>query len=289
MPRRRERRPRRWLIVGALLAVVHQPPALGAQPASATSMANRGWRVHGEATVRVYLPAGRLTVETWDRDSVHLAGTLGPNAMLFGNGAPPHVKVGVEARSRVDSTLPQAWLVVQVPRRARLWVKAIDAELDLAGTQVELEAYTVRGAIRVRDVRGSTTIESIDAPVRLADASGDVRVRGSRATVECTRVHALATISTVSGAVVLRSSQVEGRVETVGGAITLDAVRPGGSLSLQSHAGDITLSLSTAARPVLQLWSRGGAVRQGQQQGDVRYGTIEARSFRGNVTVRTPY
>jgi hypothetical protein len=278
----------RW---GCVCAVALASMVLGARPLPAQREApavavQRGWRVNADAAVRVYLPAGRLTVSAWDRDSVHLAGTLGANAALFGGGAAPHVKVGVEARSRTDATLPSAQLVVHVPRRARLWIKMIDGDLEVSGTRVEVEAYTVRGHVSVRDVEGSTTVESIDAPVTLTGASGDIRIRGSRAQVALARVTAIATISTVSGTVTLQASPIEGRIETVGGAITVDAVRAGGSLTLQTHAGDIVLSLPASARPRLALWSRGGAVRDAGPPGNARHGSIEARSFKGNVTVR---
>lgn len=247
--------------------------------------AARGWSVAPDATVRLYVPAGRVTVRAWDRDSVDLQGTLHANASLFGGGASTHVKVGVEAYSQTDGTLPRATLEVRVPPRARLWIKMIDGELSVSGTQVELEAYTVRGVVEVRDARGSTTIESIDAPVRLSHANGDVRIRGSRAAVVLDSVDALASVATVSGPVELRASRVEGRIETVGGAVRVDGVRRGGVLAVQSHAGDITLIVPASATPRLTLWSRGGVVRDSLPAGNARYGTIEARSFKGSVVV----
>jgi hypothetical protein len=247
----------------------------------------QGWGVSRDATVRLYVPAGQLVVRTWDRDSVHLSGTLHDNASLFGGGARTHVKVGVEARSQSDGTLPQATLAVMVPRRARLWVKMIDGTLDLAGTRVELEAYTVRGRLAVRDVAGTTTLESIDAPVHLTSATGDVRIRGSRATVTLERVSALASIATVSGAVVLRTSPIEGRIETVGGAISLDAVRAGGTLTAQTHAGDITLSFGETARPFVRAWARGRVVTGVDGTGQPSRGSIEARSFKGEIRLRS--
>lgn len=261
-------------------------PARGGDPARVTQLAERGWSVSADATVRLYVPAGRLTVHTWNRDSVHLRGTLQANASLFGGGARTHVKVGVEARSQTDGTLPRATLDIYVPRDARLWVKMIDGEMTVSGTQVELEAYTVKGSIDVRDAHGSTTIESIDAPVSVSQASGDVRIRGSRAVVRLNDVRALASIATVSGAVELHASPIEGRVETVGGAITVDAVRAGSSLTVQTHAGDITLLFSNTTRPRVQAWARGRPVPGVHGTGQAQRGTIEARSFRGAVTVR---
>jgi hypothetical protein len=265
-------------------------PALALAAAAAASRGSaqpvvRGYAVAPDVTVRLYIPAGTLRIEAWERDSIHFAGTLGANAAVFGGGARTHVKLGVEARSHTDSTIPAAQVVVQVPRRARLWVKMIDGDLAVSGTTVELEAYTVRGRVDVHDVAGSTTVESIDAPVTLTDAIGDVRVRGSRAPVTLERVRAALSVSTVSGGVTLRASGVDGRIETVGGTIDVGGVRAGGVLELQSHSGTIVLRLDPRGVPALDLSSRRGTTPQPRLRGDARYGRIAARSFRGDVRV----
>lgn len=246
----------------------------------------RGWRVTADASLRVYLPAGALTVLAWERDSVDMTGTLGANASLFGGGEASHVKLGVEAHDMRDGTLPRATLVVRVPRRARVWVKMIDGALAVRGTRAELEAYTIRGRVEVQDVGGSTTIESIDAPVTLSQATGDVRIRGSRAVVSLDRVDALVSISTVSGAVVTNRSPVEGRIETVGGGITVRGVKAGARLGVQSHAGKVLLELPAGRVPLLELSSYRGVVRRADAAtGRADFGRIDARSFKGNITV----
>jgi hypothetical protein len=263
----------------SLLGSTSAPRApIGAPPVS------RGYAVTGDATIRLYVPAGRLDVETWDRDSVHLEGTLGPNASLFGGGARTHIKLGVEARSNTDETLPRATIQVRVPRRARLWVKMIDGQLQLSGTREELEAYTVRGAVVVRDVAGSTTVESIDAPVTITGATGDLRVRGSRGAVTLSDVQATMSVTTVSGSVTLTRSAAEGRVETIGGRIAVDGVAAGGTLELQSHNGALDIRVPATRVPLLELSSRSGAVRGTELRGAAAHGHIIARSFKGNVT-----
>lgn len=234
--------------------------------------------------MRLYVPSGTLSVETWDRDSVHLEGTLGANASLFGGGARTHIKLGIEARSNGDSTLPQARVQVRVPRRARLWIKMIDGQLAVSGTREELEAYTVRGSIVVRNVAGNTSVESIDAPVTITDASGNLRVRGSRGAVSLKGIRATMSVSTVSGKVGLLGSIAEGRVETIGGRIEVDGVAPGGTLELQSHNGVLDIRVPKSRIPLLDLSSRSGTVRGKELRGAASNGHIIARSFKGDVT-----
>jgi DUF4097 and DUF4098 domain-containing protein YvlB len=263
----------------ALALLLATATAAMAQPVA------RGFAVAPDVSMRLYVPSGTLRVEPWDRDSVHLAGTLGANASLFGGGARTHVKLGVEARTNADATIPVADVVVRVPRRARVWIKMIDGTLTVRGLQQELEAYTVRGGIEVHDVAGTITIESIDAPVLLAGASGDVRVRGSRGPVRLERVNATLSVSTVSGRVELVRSNAEGRIETVGGAVEVEGVRAGGLLELQSHGGAVRVLVDAARPPLLELSSRQGTVQAPPLKGAAQYGRIVARSFRGDVSV----
>ncbi|MCU0617170.1 MAG: DUF4097 family beta strand repeat-containing protein [Gemmatimonadaceae bacterium] len=243
----------------------------------------RGLAASADVTMRLYVPAGDVTVETWDRDSVHLAGQLGANASVFGGGTRTHIKLGIEARSNADSTLPRASLRVRVPRGARLWIKMIDGQLLVSGTRAELEAYTVRGAITVRDVAGITSVESIDAPVIIAGATGDLRVRGSRGRVSLTDVTATMSVSTVSGEVTLTRTAADGRVETIGGRIAVDGVAAGGTLELQSHNGAIEVQVPATRIPMLTLTSRSGTVTGAALRGNTAHGTIIARSFKGDV------
>ncbi len=267
-------------LLPVLAAVREMPAPRGEQPVS------RGFATTADVTMRLYVPSGRLTVEAWDRDSVHLEGRLGANASLFGGGARTHIKLGIEARSNSDSTLPQANVRVRVPRRARLWIKMIDGNLEVSGLREELEAYTVRGEIVVRDVSGNTSVESIDAPVSVSDASGQLRVRGSRGPVQLRAVRATMSISTVSGSVTVQNSAAEGRVETIGGRIEVDGVAAGGTLELQSHNGVLDIRVPGTRIPLLELSSRSGTVSGKTLRGSAVNGHIIARSFKGNVIAR---
>lgn len=270
-------------LLGTFLALATSAP-------SAAQSVSRGYAVTADATVRLYVPSGTLRVEAWDRDSVHMTGTLGANASVFGGGARTHVKLGVEAHSMTDGTLPQATLLVRVPRAARVWVKMIDGTMEVAGTRSELEAYLVQGAVSVHDVQGTTTIESIDASLQLTRASGSVRIRGSRGAVVLSDVRATVSVTTVSGPVTIQRSYVDGRVETIEGKVDVRVPVPvnahgTGILEVQTHGGPVSLSLPRQNTPARVLSSHSGHVRDNAPRGDARFGQLVVRSFRGDVIV----
>lgn len=244
-----------------------------------------GFRTTPDVTMRIYVPTGRVVIRTWLRDSVDVRGAISRNARFFGGGSRTHVKLGVEARSPADSTLPSATFEVIVPRKARVWVKVIDGEVDVRGTDGELEAYAMRGSVTVRESRGTTLIESIDAPVTVAGVSGDLRVRGSKGAVTCDSVQGTASVATVSGPVTLRNFTADARVETIGGDVSLFGRVGRATVDVQTHAGAIAIALDAKAVPQLDLSTRAGAVEGAKFTGTQAHGRVTARSFKGRIVV----
>lgn len=247
---------------------------------------HRGYAATRDVAIRIYVPAGRVQVVTWSRDSVDLAGTIGANASVFGGGSRTHVKLGVESRTASDSTMPRADLVISVPRAARVWIKTIDGDIDVRGTTGELEAYAVRGRIAVHDVSGVTSLESIDALVTVDRATGDLRVRGGKGDVSLVTVQGTVSVATISGAVSLSEFNGDGRVETIGGNVAFRSGSLAGmQLDIQTHAGAITLLLPAARAPTLDLSSRAGLPRLPKLAQSPANGRIVARSFKGRIVV----
>lgn len=295
--RRPERRARVAVIVAVIVAVALAlgvkasaiPAPLPAQsPARAgTAVAplHRGYAATRDVALRVYLPAGRVRLVAWDRDSVDITGTLNAGTTFFGGGARTHVKFGAESQG--SASLPGGDIVVSVPRGARAWVKSTTAIIDVQGVRGELELYAVGGSIAVRDAGGVISVESIDAPVTISRSSGEVRVRGGKGRLRLDAVTGTVSVTSVSGAVELVGPRApEARVETIGGAVRVDYGAYGGAtLELQSHAGDITVVVDRTKRPLLELTSRLGRMPKPTPAGDRTEGRIVARSFRGGINV----
>ena len=263
------------LLLAAPVGEAQQPPLKG-YPASAN------------VTMRIYVPAGRIRVGVWNRDSIHVSGTIGASAVMFGGGNRTHVKLGVEPKITGDPTLPAVDWVVTIPRGARVWIKMIDGAVSVTGTTGELEMYNVRGSVDAQNVSGVTSIESIDAPVTVTGARGDVRVRGGAGAVRLDDVRGTLSVATVSGSVTLSQLLASGRVETIGGSIGLTT----GSLAkeaieLQTHSGNIALTLDAARTPRLLLSSRAGPILGDKLTGADAFGVIDARSFKGRIMLRT--
>ncbi|WP_337171879.1 DUF4097 family beta strand repeat-containing protein [Gemmatimonas aurantiaca] len=273
-------------VAGLLLALCDRADATPSLGGGATPV-DRGFSVTPDVVVRIYVPKGKLRVQVWDRDSIHVRGQMSDGASFFGGGSRTHVKLGVEARVASDPRLPEADWVVHIPRRTRVWVKQIDGDLEVTGTSAELEAYTVRGRMVVHDVSGNTMLESIDAPVTVQNGRGDLRVRGSKGAVVLQHVQGTVSVATVSGPVTVQAARFDGRVETIGGDVIVERPELGkAELEIQTHSGGVTLRVDPRSAPRLTLSSRAGPPVGDVMAGSAEHGQLTVRSFKGRITVQ---
>jgi len=200
-------------------------------------------------------------------------------------------KLGVEPR-RIDGPQGPSDLVINVPRRARLSVKAVDAPITAEG--VGGWFYTVSGAIRLSGAAEDVEAESISGDVDLDLASmvlkartgrGHMVVRGSPQDVDA---------STIGGPLDIATSTIlRGRFGSVTGNIRYAATPAAGSVfEFSDHAGTVDIVLPRSASSRLELSSVSGAIANGFSQ--VRPASTAARTLTvrigagdAHMTVRT--
>ena len=243
--------------------------------------------VASDVSMRIWVPAGTVRVETWDRDSIRVTGSIGRNSHFFGGSGGRGAKLGVENNDSTDTGMPHGDLVVTVPRKAHVWIKMTDGEVIATHTAGELDVITVTGTIIAQDAEGVVSVETIDAAVTLAGISGEVRARSGGGRLSLVQLHGTLTAATVSGAIDLTgTAMADARLETIGGPIVVrGTVAHDALLDLETHNGPITLFLDRGALPALALSSRAGVVKNLLGPGNVKAGRIEARSFKGDINV----
>jgi DUF4097 and DUF4098 domain-containing protein YvlB len=240
-------------------------------------------------SLRIWVPSGKVRLESWDRDSIRVSGTIGRNSSYFGGGSGAGAKFGVENMDPKDTRLAEADLVVTVPRRARVWVKMTDGTFSGQGGGGELEVITVAGAITVTGATGVVAVETIDASVTLSQINGAVRVNGGGGRVSLSDIHGTLTATTVSGSLEYFGKVLsDAFLRTIGGTLTLrGGVEPKSLIELETHNGTIDLQVPAGSLPSLRLSTRTGTVRNafGKENGFI--GSIIARSFKGDINVRS--
>lgn len=267
---------KRILILGVMLCVGR---------VDAQDRVHRSFSVNPTVSLRIWLPSGRVRLETWDKDSILVEGTVAKGSNFFGGGGQGSAKLGVEQPNKRSTTLARGELVVTVPRRAQVFVKATDAIIETSHTYGDLELLTVGGRVTVDDAHGVVSIESIDAPISVHGATAMVRLHSGGGAVALRDVTGDLAVSTVRGSVQLVGESLsDAQIETVGGGVTVEGrMRRGAFIDIQTHEGSVVLRFRPNDVPVLELSSRGGQVTNGLNAGNLKVGRVAVRSFKGEV------
>ncbi|HEY7178734.1 MAG TPA: DUF4097 family beta strand repeat-containing protein [Gaiella sp.] len=218
----------------------------------------------GRASVRVEIPAGALSVETWPepRVEVEVAPARGDDGSA-GAAAETRVtavergdrqEVSVRAPKRESGLLGIAWgrgpelaVTVRCPEGTDLEFATHGGDLEARGRLGDVAVRSASGDASLADARslgyttasGDLTAGAVEAALAAKSASGDVDVRS---------VGASAAVSTVSGDVRLGETAGTVAVKTISGDVDLEAV--GAEVVVSSVSGDVDVS----AMPGLVLW-----------------------------------
>jgi DUF4097 and DUF4098 domain-containing protein YvlB len=216
-----------------------------------------------DAQVEVSNVAGEITVEAWDRNELHLTGTLAEQVEkleITGSDSRLRIEVKLPKRSRnIDGTI----LHLKVPSGISLEAEGVSADVRVRGIKGDVEAASVSGDVEL--VVGSKSIEA-------QSVSGDVTVDAPAATM--TRVES------VSGDVVIRGVRGEVRGETVSGDVKVRG-QTARRLEVQSVSGDLELDVELAVDAEVEGETMSGDVRLTVSKlPDVR---IELETYSGEI------
>jgi hypothetical protein len=260
---------------------------------------DRRFPVNADVSIRIYLPSGRAVVSGWDRDTIAVTARIPPGGgSFFGGGRGGAAKLGIEGDE--SGAAPGSEFRVQVPRRARLWIKSATASVEVLETQGELDVLSVNGSIVVRGQPSIASLESIDGPITVEAGAPVLRARTSGGRVSVRAKAGDLSVETVSGGIEVACPVLDrGRLETIGGAIRFTGnLAPSASLETETHGADIHLQFTGPINGEFRLASPGGGVVN-RLDGPGRLvkgapatflvgtpsATITARSLKGTVTV----
>ena len=248
---------------------------------------------------------GSIRVVGWEKDSVSVSGSASAGAKFFMGGTPVGVKLGLE--SDQSSAGETADLVIHVPVRARVWLRATDGDVDVRDFNGELDIGAVNSRVRVKGALKQANVETMAGDVDCVASPEYLRIKTATGRVTWSGSSDDAGILTVSGAITATGGTVtRGRFESVTGDIVFTGGTPRtGSLAFDTHSGDITLILaraidaevtvdairvdllgtrSTTAMPPDKRATTTKFIGKNSMSG----ATIIARSFKGKITVTQP-
>lgn len=215
-----------------------------------------------DARVEVSNVAGEITVEAWDKNELHLTGSLSEEVEkleITGDASRLKIEVKLPRRTRnVEDTI----LHLKVPAGITLEAEGVSADIAVRGIRGDVEASSVSGDVELdvgsknveaRSVSGDVNVKAPAAVTRVESVSGDVTVRGVKGEVRgetvsgnvevWAQVARRVEIKSVSGDLELDADlavDAEVEAETMSGDVRLNVPRlPDVEIDLETYSGDI--------------------------------------------------
>lgn len=251
-----------------------------------------------DARVSVSNVAGLIEVEAWDRNELHLTGTLSDEVeQLEISGSDARLKIAVRVREK-SRNVGDTTLRLKVPAGVTLSAEAVSADIRVRG---------LRGDLDLDSVSGDVGVDAQSRKVEASSVSGDVALRGP---AEDTRVESVSGNVTVLGARgELRSESVSGdlrvearairrlKAESVSGDVLVDLeLAQGAEVSVESLSGDVQLVLPQMPEGELEMETFSGELESAWPPSpgasrDYRYagkgpGRVKLSSFSGDITLK---
>jgi DUF4097 and DUF4098 domain-containing protein YvlB len=187
---------------------------------------------------------GVVVVRTWDRDAVQIKAdhSDSQSVQIHQHGT----TISVEQEMEHGRGFGQAVdFEITIPRGFDLSIEGVALDVDIRGTEGQIEVTTVHGPISVQGGRESIILESVNGLIRVEDAQGDLEVTGIAGGVTIVNCTGDISAESVGGALTMEginSADVE--VGSVGGTLRYEgSIQDGGTYNFGSHGGEIWLYL----------------------------------------------
>ncbi len=267
--------------------------------------------VQGETDTTIAVPAGAslsvnnfggsIVVHAWTQNRVKVHAEHGSRGSIEASLAGSTLTLRAGSRRGAPSVVD---FDITVPQDMALTLSGTYTEIEVDGVRGAINAETVDGSIDVTGGSGIITLHSIQGSVTLADATGRVEVNSINESVELTNVSGQIKAETTNGNMTLmgiKSSSVE--ATTINGDVEYDGtITDGGTYSLSSHNGDITISVAEGANVTLSVATANGDIdasfplpfrgTREKHRYTFKLGSgsarMEAESFQGDINLRRP-
>ena len=283
-----------FILIAALL-VPSGPVLQGTASATDTSFA-----VEQGTRLRVKNQGGEIVVRGWDRNQVRVQADHSGRTEVRIERSGSVVEVRAQGRMGMQGVVDYQ---ITVPTWMALDLGGLYAEISVEGTRAPIKAETIEGNITVKGGAESVDLSTINGRIEVTGTRGRVDLHSVAETVLVSEVQGDLVVESVSGDVSLRN--VDSRsvaVQTVSGDLVFTGrLADGGSYSLLTHSGDITLGVAEGTNATLDLSSAGGdfelgfpleAERSTRRRQTFRLGSGSARvdleTFSGAIRLLRP-
>lgn len=198
--------------------------------------------VNPDARLRLELMRGDITVRTWDRAEMRLVADLGERERLEISAGRAVVRVSARAYRGMPGDID---LQLTIPRTMAVETEGPFLDVDIRGSEGEVDVETVQGDIHLEGGRRFVTLHSIQGDVRCSGASGRINVGSTNGDLHVLRSSGEMTLEGVNGEITLTDVESEVvRATTVNGEIRYrGTLRDNGQYTFATHNGDLAITI----------------------------------------------
>jgi DUF4097 and DUF4098 domain-containing protein YvlB len=181
---------------------------VAAAPAFAGTPVDKTVAAAANGRVQVSSVAGSVKVTAWNRNEIHITGTLSRNAeRLAVDKTAGGVDIRVVLPTHTSGNTEGSNLVIQLPAASQLEVHTVSADIDAGG---------LAGPVRLETVSGNLAVVSRSANIYANAISGEVGVTGSApdAKIDAHSISGKLRIENVDGN--LRAGSTSGDIQLTG-------------------------------------------------------------------------
>ncbi|HJP97721.1 MAG TPA: DUF4097 family beta strand repeat-containing protein [Rhodanobacteraceae bacterium] len=247
---------------GLLLALLAATlPAFAGTPLDKTVAAAADGRV------QVSSVAGSIKVTAWNRNEIHIGGTLSRNAeKLAVENTAGGVSIRVVLPHFTSGNSEGSNLVIQLPAASQLEVHTVSADIDASGLD--------GSSVRLESVSGNVALASRSVNIYANAISGDVGVTGSapNASIDAHSISGKLRLENVNGT--LRAGSTSGDIQLTGENRLQGA-------KLDTTSGDVRFAAALGSAGDYELHSVSGNVVLALPK--IPAGTFDVSSFSGDI------
>ncbi len=208
---------------------------------------------------------GEAEIIGWDRDIVHVTGTLGDNTEEFifeRNGKSIKIEVKVESKSWSDWNSSDGGddLTIKVPTGSRVKYASTNADVTLDEIFGGLDVEVINGEIDAEKIEGKIKLESVNGDISATGVDGELNVQAVNGDIDLNHTSGdEIRVTAVNGDIDFTSAASEAKVETVNGDINI-IVSNIDDISLDTVNGSIDANIGLQEGALVRASSVGGSI-----------------------------
>ena len=204
------------------------------------------------------LVSGDIVVTGWAKNEIKILASI-EIGYFETSFSPSNVRISAKSRR---NRMGDSHIEVSVPVGVEVRASTVSGDLSVRGTAGRVTANTVSGNIEVRDASDAVEMHSVSGDLRSSKLRGHVKVNTVSGDIQVDDVNGDVRGKTVSGTLTGRGALDGVEFESVSGGFEFRGdFRGAGTFSVNTHSGDIQLTLPENLAANLDLRTFSGELR----------------------------